>query len=344
MGTLGSAPGKHYSDTERMNKHMKKILLIHTGGTISMVEDKKTGEVTTTNKHPLTELSYHLKAYANVDEKVLFTLPSPHITPFHMLQLAKEAEKNLPHYDGVVITHGTDTLEETAYFLDLVLETEKPIILTGAMRSSNEIGSDALYNLISSLRVAVEKEAYNKGVLVVMNDEIHTAKNVTKTSTSNVATFQSPQYGPIGIVTKEAILFHHTVLTRYTYPVNTISKNVYLLKAYAGMDVSMIQAIDSSNPDGLVIEALGQGNLPREITDTLRKMTYRHIPIIIVSRCYQGIVQPTYSYEGGGSDLQKMGLILANGLNGPKARLKLLIVLEKEPDFAVLKRIFEKEY
>ncbi|WP_164218994.1 asparaginase [Virgibacillus sp. YIM 98842] len=321
---------------------MKKILLIHTGGTISMLEDKNTGEVTTTNKHPLTELSYHLKAYAHVDEKVLFSLPSPHITPDHMLQLAKETEKNLQHYEGIVITHGTDTLEETAYFLDLVIETGKPIILTGAMRSSNEIGSDALYNLISSLRVAVEKEAENKGVLVVMNDEIHTAKNVTKTSTSNVATFQSPQYGPIGIVTKEAILFHHTVLSRYTYPVKSISKTVYLLKAYAGMDASIIQAISKNDPDGLVIEALGQGNLPKEVIGTLQEMIRSDIPVIIVSRCYQGIVQPTYSYEGGGSDLQRMGLIFANGLNGPKARLKLLIALEMEKDFTSLKRIFEE--
>jgi L-asparaginase len=323
---------------------MKNILLIHTGGTISMLEDKKTGEVTTTNKHPLTELSYHLRTYANVEEKILFSLPSPHITPKHMLQLAKEIEKNLSHYEGIVITHGTDTLEETAYFLDLVIETEKPIILTGAMRSSNEIGSDALYNLISSLRVAVENEAANKGVLVVMNDEIHTAKNVTKTSTSNVATFQSPQYGPIGIVTKEAILFHHTVLTRYTYPVQSISKTVYLLKAYAGMDASIIQAINQSNPDGLVIEALGQGNLPKEMVEALEGMIHRNIPVIIVSRCYQGIVQATYSYEGGGSSLQSMGMILANGLNGPKARLKLLIALEKDSDFTSLKRIFQDEY
>ncbi|MFA1820688.1 asparaginase [Virgibacillus oceani] len=323
---------------------MKNILLIHTGGTISMLEDKNTGEVTTTNKHPLTALSYHLRTYAKVKEKIIFSLPSPHITPKHMLQLAKEIEKKLPKYDGIVITHGTDTLEETAYFLDLVIETEKPIILTGAMRSSNEIGSDALYNLISSLRVAVEKEAEGKGVLVVMNDEIHTAKNVTKTSTSNVATFQSPQYGPIGIVTKEAILFHHTALSRYTYPVNSISKNVYLLKAYAGMDGSIVQALNQSNPDGLVIEALGQGNLPLEMTKALQEMIHQYKPVIIVSRCYRGVVQPTYSYEGGGNYLKERGMILANGLNGPKARLKLLIALEKETDFTSLKKIFENEY
>src|SRR5690625_4545183 len=251
---------------------MKNILLIHTGGTISMLENKNTGEVTTTNKHPLTEHSYHLSAYAHVDEKIIFSLPSPHITPKHMLQLAKEIEKNLPQYEGIVITHGTDTLEETAYFLDLVIDTEKPIIITDAMRSSNEIGSDALYNLISSLRVACAEQANGKGVLVVMNDEIHTAANVTKTSTSNVASFQRPQYGPIGIVTKELIVFHHSILKREHYPVTKVESKVFLLKAFAGMDEDLIHALHLGKPDGLVIEAFGQGNLPGSIMDALTKV------------------------------------------------------------------------
>ena len=111
--------------------------------------------------------------------------------------------------DGAVITHGTDTLEETAYFLDLTVQAKFPIVVTGAMRSSNELGSDGLYNLLSSIRVASSSEAIGQGVLVVLNDEIHTALNVTKTHTSNLSTFQSPQYGPIGIVTKRGVLFHH---------------------------------------------------------------------------------------------------------------------------------------
>ncbi len=136
---------------------MKKILLIHTGGTISMLENKETGAVNVTNEHPLSRAKDQYQQIADIDEQVIFDLPSPHITPNHMLQLAIEIQRVLPKYDGIVITHGTDTLEETAYFLDLVINTEKPIIITGAMRSSNEIGSDALYNLISSLRVACEE-------------------------------------------------------------------------------------------------------------------------------------------------------------------------------------------
>lgn len=322
---------------------MKDILIIHTGGTISMIEDKKTGAVTISDKHPLTDLSSLLQSYANVEEIIEFNLPSPQITPKLMLQLAKKIEQVIPLYDGIVVTHGTDTLEETAYFFDQVLTTDKPVILTGAMRSSNEIGSDAFYNLISSLRVAADDKARNHGVLVVMNDEIHTAGNVTKTSTSNVATFKSPQFGPLGIVTKESVYFHHTTRRKHTYSPDNLTKNVILLKAFAGMDEQLLKAVHCMQPDGLVIEGLGQGNLPKQIVKYLQKMIDTQIPVVLVSRCYQGIVQPVYSYEGGGKKLKEMGVIFTNGLTGPKARLKLLIALERSDDNLFLKRIFEEE-
>ncbi|RDW22028.1 asparaginase [Oceanobacillus chungangensis] len=322
---------------------MKNILIIHTGGTISMLEDKDTGEVNTTDNHPLSNFTEYLLNYANIYEQTIFDLPSPQIRPNHMLLLGKKINKLIGKYDGVVVTHGTDTLEETAYFLDLMLETEKPVIVTGAMRSSNEIGSDALYNLISSVRVASDDNAMNKGVLVVMNDEIHTAEYVTKTSTSNVATFQSPQYGPIGIVTKESIIFNHTIISHTTFSIDTLSNHkVMLLKAFTGMDQSIIQAIHSINPDGVVIEALGQGNLPNETIPAIKQMLRDNIPIILVSRCYQGNVQPTYAYDGGGKQLKEMGVIFANGLSGQKARIKLLIALEKTKDYSKLKAIFEE--
>lgn len=320
---------------------MKNILILHTGGTISMLENKETGIVSTSSVNPLTDFSYHYRAYANVDELIEYELPSPQMTPFHMLQLAKKINAMSVDYDGFVITHGTDTLEETAFFLDLVLDTTKPIILTGAMRSSNEIGSDALYNLISSVRVAAENEAANKGVLVVMNDEIHTANNVTKTSTSNVATFQSPQYGPIGIITKDSIIFHHTIIERNVYPIKNITKNVFLLKAYAGMDEKIIKAAHQAGPDGVVIEALGQGNLPSRTIPSIQALINDQIPVILVSRCYQGMVQPTYGYEGGGKQLKEIGVIFANGLTGPKARIKLLIALEQVNDYESLRNFFK---
>lgn len=322
---------------------MKNILIIHTGGTISMKEDKRTGEVSASIKHPLTGLVNQVNSYAKVDEHIEFSLPSPQITPDHMLLIADKINQLMNRYDGFVITHGTDTLEETAYFLNLVLDTDKPVIVTGAMRSHNEIGSDALYNLISSIRVAANKDARKKGVLVVLNDEIHPASNVTKTSTSNVATFQSPQYGPIGIITKEKVLFHHSLLAGNVYPIKRLTKKVYLLTAVSGMEGDIIQAIRNLQPDGLVIEGLGQGNLPKNVIEELKFLLNSEVPVVLVSRCYQGVVQPTYGYEGGGRHLRELGVIFTNGLTGPKARIKLMVALEKTNDIRKIRSIFEEE-
>lgn len=322
---------------------LKKILIIHTGGTISMEENKETGEVSTLASHPLNGIEEYVKKYADIEEVIEFSLPSPQITPQHMMRLAHKINGLGKEYDGVVITHGTDTLEETAYFLDLVSNTTIPIIVTGAMRSYNEIGSDALYNIISSVRVATSNNAKDKGVLVVMNDEIHHAGTVTKTSTSNIATFQSPQYGPVGIITKEKVIFHHSLLEKRLYPIKHINKRVYLLTAVAGMESDILQAIHDLKPDGIVIEGLGQGNLPKGMMDQLELLLKDNIPIVLVSRCYQGVVQPIYSYDGGGSQLKDLGVIFTNGLTGPKARIKLMIALEHTSNADTIHQIFEDE-
>ncbi|MBS4173299.1 asparaginase [Bacillus sp. FJAT-49736] len=320
----------------------KNILIIHTGGTISMYEDQETGAVKPGQENPLTAHTANLSDLANLVIKEPFNLPSPHITTNEMLMLKEliidEYKKN--QIDGVVITHGTDTLEETAYFLDLTIPYDFPIVVTGAMRSSNEIGSDGLYNLISSVRVAASDGARGKGVLVVLNDEIHTAKNVTKTHTSNVSTFQSPQYGPIGIVAKQGIIFHHQPTDREYYNINQISKKVALIKAHAGMDSSLFFAISDMNYDGVVIEALGQGNLPPAAVEGVQKLINENIPVILVSRCFNGIVQDVYGYEGGGKRLKEMGAIFSNGLNGQKARIKLLITLSYTGDIKEIEDIF----
>lgn len=309
----------------------KKILIIHTGGTISMVEDKNTGAVIESMQNPLTNFISQNEHLDYIVEEP-FLLPSPHITPVEMLVLKKLIEKKVSENDifGVVITHGTDTLEETAYFLDLSLNVDIPVVVTGAMRSSNELGSDGLSNFISSIRVASSDSAFGKGVLVVLNDEIHTAMNVTKTHTSNLSTFQSPQYGPIGTVTKRAILFHHLPLLEKKFVVNHVNRNVALIKAHAGLDSTIFFALANMNVDGIIIEALGQGNLPPQTIPGLEKLLSMNVPIVLVSRCFNGIVEDVYDYLGGGHYLKKKGVIFSNGLNGQKARIKLLLALCNE--------------
>lgn len=229
----------------------------------------------------------------------------------------------------MVITHGTDTLEETAYFLDTMAVPEIPIVLTGAMRSSNELGSDGVYNYLSALRVASDDKAADKGILVVMNDEIHAAKYVTKTHTTNVATFHTPTHGPLGIIMKHDILWFKTAEPRVRFDLEQITGTVPIIKAYAGMGIGdgIISLLDPEKIDGVVIEALGAGNLPplaaREITNLMEK----GVPVLLVSRCFNGIAEPVYAYEGGGVKLQEAGVMFVKELNAPKARLKLLIAL-----------------
>lgn len=324
---------------------LKKILVLHTGGTIAMEEDKETGAVQPGAKNPLLQFIPDQGKDIDLIVKDAFHLPSPHMTPNEMLQLQVMIDERVKHdnIDGVVITHGTDTLEETAYFLDLTVQSDIPIVVTGAMRSSNELGSDGLYNFLSAVKVASSEEAKGKGVLVVLNDEIHCATNVTKTHTSNVATFQSPQYGPIGMVTKRGVVFHHALVHHETYKVNKVSKNIVILKAYAGMDDTLLTAIEQLSVDGIVIEALGQGNLPPRTLSALERLIQKNIPVVLVSRCFNGIVQDVYSYEGGGKQLKDMGVIFTYGLSGQKARIKLLVALESAQCNEDIQNIFLHE-
>ncbi|MDG4656077.1 asparaginase [Ectobacillus antri] len=316
---------------------MKNILVLHTGGTIAMEEEQ--GFVKQQNDNPLLRFKLPSNEVHLIVENV-FHLPSPHMTPKEMLQLQQLIDTR-NGIDGVVITHGTDTLEETAYFLDLTVQANIPVVVTGAMRSSNELGSDGLYNFLTAVKVASSEEAKGKGVLVVLNDEIHCATNVTKTHTSNVATFQSPQYGPIGLVTKRGVVFHQAILHRDNYRIHNITKQVLLLKAYAGMDSTMLEIIEQLPVDGLVIEAFGQGNLPPSTVPIIKRLLNKGVSIVLVSRCFNGIAQDVYSYEGGGKQLKEMGVIFTNGLSGQKARIKLLVALEVAATPQELEQMFQ---
>ncbi|AGY82258.1 MAG: L-asparaginase [Carnobacterium sp.] len=311
--------------------NVKTILVLHTGGTISMSEDQTTGKVSPTSENPLKKRGHLFDNVANMIVEDFFHLPSPHMTPDKMLILKNRIEQAIAAHeaDGVVITHGTDTLEETAYFLDLTLETSIPIVVTGAMRSINEVGSDGLYNFQSAIWVALAEEAKEKGVLVVMNDEIHTARYVTKTHTSNVATFRTPTFGPIGLISKNKVLFFQKLIEEEIYSINTVNKKVYLLKVYAGMDGTLFDAVNQPTTDGLVIEALGAGNLPPATLPALKRVLANNIPVVLVSRSFNGIAQDVYDYMGGGKQLKEDGVIFATGLSGPKARIKLQVVLSQ---------------
>ena len=303
----------------------KKILVLHTGGTISMQADAS-GAVVTSQENPMNHVSNPLEG-VEVHALDFFNLPSPHIKPKHMLALYQKIKEESDNYDGFVITHGTDTLEETAYFLDTMEVPHKPIVLTGAMRSSNELGSDGVYNYLSALRVASDDKAADKGVLVVMNDEIHAAKYVTKTHTTNVSTFQTPTHGPLGLIMKHEILYFKTAEPRVRFDLDKIQGLVPIIPVYAGMTEELLDLLPVDQLDGLIIQAFGAGNVPKETSQKLNALIQEGLPIALVSRCFNGIAEPVYAYEGGGVCLQKAGVFFVKELNAQKARLKLLIAI-----------------
>ena len=310
----------------------KKLLILHTGGTISMKEGEN-GKVSPSARNPLLDALERLNHPAELHQESVFNVPSPHITLDHWLVLKDRIEQavNEEHFDGIVITHGTDTLEETAYFLDLALNINVPIAITGAMRSSNELGSDGLINLQSAILVALSEDSKGKGVLVVMNDEVHHAKFVTKTHTTNVATFQTPTFGPCGLITKNNVIYFQKLTAYESFPVQKITKNnIQLVKAYAGMDSFLLEQLAHHGCDGVVIEALGAGNLPPTSLKGVHALLEANIPVVLVSRAFHGVTQDVYDYLGGGKELKQQGVIFTTGLSGQKARIKLLVLLNQQ--------------
>lgn len=309
----------------------KKLLILHTGGTISMSEDED-GNVSPSAKNPLLNALEKLSHPAELYQEAILNLPSPHMTLNHWQLLKNRIEKAVhsERFDGIVITHGTDTLEETAYFLDLALNVNIPIAITGAMRSSNELGADGLINLQSAILVALCPESQNKGVLVVMNDEIHHAKFVTKTHTTNVATFQTPTFGPCGLIAKNRVIYFQHLSNYERYPIEKIEKtNVQLVKAYVGMDSFLLEQLALSRCEGVIIEGFGAGNLPPSCLNGISALLNAGIPVVLVSRAFNGVTQDVYDYLGGGKQLKQQGVIFTTGLSGQKARIKLLVLLNQ---------------
>lgn len=306
---------------------MKKILVLHTGGTISMSEGQD-GKVVPNMSNPLMAHEPEMSDVSLQTEDI-FNLPSPHITLENMFLLQRRLLRAFfeEGFDGAVLTHGTDTLEETAYFLDLTLPLGAPVVITGAMRSSNEPGTDGYFNFLSAIRVASDPTSRNRGVLVTMNAEIHAARFVTKTHTTSVSTFQTPTYGPIGILTHDRIVFHQSLEEIEQIAVSSVKGRVPIIKAYSGMDGSIFDFLSPENLDGLIIEGLGAGNLPPAAFDALKKLLDAGLPVVLTSRCFNGIAEPIYAYPGGGSELYAAGIYFAKEINAQKARIKLILGL-----------------
>lgn len=324
---------------------MKKIAVVFNGGTISMkVDPRIQAAVPSLTGEEIMKMVTGIEKYAEVESFTFSNLPSPHMSPEDMINLSKYIKNILKRddIDGVVVTHGTDSLEETAYLLDLTIKSNKPIIVTGAMRSSSELGYDGPANLSASICTAISDEAKGRGVLVCLNDELNCASEVTKANSMKLNAFQSPNFGPIGIVDNNEVIFYRDSIKKQHIETDNIETKVDLIKCVSGLDSRFINFCIEQGDKGLVIEGMGRGNIPPKMVEGIKKAIEKGIPVVLVSRCFEGRVLDTYGYPGGGKELRNLGVIFGDNLPGQKARIKLMLVLSMTNDIEKIRDAFEK--
>lgn len=323
----------------------KKVVVVSTGGTIAMKYDPKTGgAVPAVSGAELVKAVPPLGDVCPLEVVEFSNIPSSHMTPALMWKLSKTVDAILgrPDVAGVVITHGTDTLEETSFLLDLTLQSDKPVCLTAAIRHASGISPDGGKNILCAVQTAAAAEAVGKGALVVMNEEIHAAREVTKTHTRNVKTFASPFWGPLGYADEDRIIFRRESLGRQKIRPAALVEEVYLLKMAAGSDDLLLQYLVEKKVKGIVLEGLGRGNIPPPAVPGIQAALAAGIPVVLVSRVPGGRVLDVYGYEGGGKPLKEMGVVLGGELNGQKARIKLMLVLGLTSDPKEIQTYFDR--
>ncbi len=317
---------------------MKRLAIIQTGGTIASRTDSS-GLLTPANA--VQELLLALPGLEQFEISVFqpFNLPSPHVTPVHMLELRDLIHNVAQSHDGIVVTHGTDTLEETAFFLHLTLLTSVPVVLTGSMRHAEEASWDGPGNVLAAAHVALEARSKNRGALVVFSGDIFDARTVTKTDTTRLEAFGGYP-GPIGRVDflsgQPIITFFARPETRVAHLLSSIASEVEIVYAYTGWrGQGLSEAL--ARASGVVIAALGTGNVPPEVVPIIRSASK---PIIIATRTHTGAILPIYGYEGGGQQLRELGAIPASFLNAHKARILLLVLVSKGASRAEIESAF----
>lgn len=323
---------------------MNTVVFFFTGGTISMkVDEQRGGAVPALSGEEILAHDAELGQLALVEAVNFSRLAGPQVTPRHMWELSERIRETLerPEVAGVVVTHGTDTLEETAFFLDLRHRSEKPVVVIGAMRNASELSYDGPANVRAALRVAMDESSRGQGVFVMLNETIHAAAYATKMDTQAIETFQSPVFGPLGIVDKDRVFFARQLKFRKTVDAAQFEERVDLFQMYAGADGRFIDVAREQGARGIVIEGTGRGNVPPMTLPAIQRAIDAGLPVLIASRCAQGRVLDTYAYEGSGRDLRNRGVIFAGNLTGPKARILLMLALGATTDLAELKHRIE---
>lgn len=326
-------------------KNTKKILVIGTGGTIAGTGDegKTTGYSSAQIKvDRLVDEIPCIGDLADVKSVELFSVDScdMDIPKLKKLSCYIEEMSKKDDVDGFVITHGTDTLEETAYFLNLTVHTDKPIVITGSMRPSTAISADGPFNLYQAVALARSDEAVGKGVLVVFADAIYGARDIIKVNTFKTEAFNHKDLGSLGYMRDDSAFFYNSTVKNHTknseFEINEDSEipSVEVVNFYLGDDIKILDCV-SKNSDGIVLGGAGSGGCSTKWNDKIKEIIDSGIPVVRSSRICNGLV--TYSNE----EVKDQG-VYANNLSPQKARILLMLALTKTKDLSELQDIFNR--
>ncbi len=308
------------------------VTLIATGGTIAMkIDPVKKAPVPAISGEDLLATVPDVAKYAKVEVNNISNVPSDYMDPPRWVQLTKAVQDalNRPEVSGVIVSHGTDTLEETAYWLDLTVKSDKPVVLIGAQRNASEPDFDGPHNLLAAVRIAIDPQAKSKGVMLAMNSQINAARDVTKTHTSSVETFKSGDFGFLGVVDFDRITFSRAPLRRQFVPIRTAQMpDVEIVSMYGGADGKLLRSAVDNGVKGIVVQALGWGNMNVPMFNAVKYALSKNIPVIISTRVPNGRVLPNYGFEGGGKTLVEAGAVMADDLSPAKARILLMLALQ----------------
>ncbi len=270
-----------------------------------------------------------LKDRVEIEVLAFRNVPSSYIAMDDLLQLKDYIEQlESQGCDGVVITHGTDTMEESAFFLDITVQRPISVVLTGAQRNPSLISSDGPVNLMEAIFTAADNRTPEMGVVIVFASEIVAAREATKFHRSRVDTFKSLEFGPVGVVNNNRVVWYRKPLEKSVYEIHSADKRVDIISSHIGADSRMIYSSMENGATGIVIEALGGGHVPPAMLDGIKKALEKEIPVVMTSRVPIGrLLTDTYGYEGGEKHLRSLGVILGEDLPAWKARIKLMVLL-----------------
>ena len=320
--------------------------LIATGGTIaSKIDPVKKAPVPVLSGEDLVATVPEVSKHARVEVNNISNVPSDYMDPPRWIQLTGEVNRMLarPEVAGVIVSHGTDTLEETAYWVDLTVDSEKPVVLIGAQRNASEPDFDGPRNLLNAVRICVDPQSKGKGAMLAMNSQINAARDVTKTNTSSVETFKSGDFGFLGVVDYDRIVYSRAPLRRQHVPIKSnIMPYVEIIAMYGGADGHLVKAAVNHGAKGIVIQGLGWGNVNLPMFAAIKEAIAKGVPVVITSRVPNGRVLPNYGFEGGGKTLQQAGAVFGDNLAPHKARILLMLALQTTADPKQIQQLFDR--